>query len=158
MNKTMKGFKKAKEYFENLATIKTNPNSIALGFSIGTFVSILPTPGLSVLISLLIIFIYPKISKLAILAALVIWNPIILMPISAINYKIGDYILSNNPLNTITLFEKLFEVSKRILVGSLVTGTTIATISFFIVKAIAKEYQKKHEEKEKNILIKENQQ
>lgn len=44
---------KIKEHFQEIIRTKPSPHAIALGFTIGTFISILPTPGLNFALGLL---------------------------------------------------------------------------------------------------------
>ena len=56
----VKNSKKIREHFSEVIKIKRSPHSIALGFAVGTFLAILPTPGFSILLGLLIVLIYQK--------------------------------------------------------------------------------------------------
>lgn len=48
----VKSFKeKIMHHFHEALRIKKSPHSIALGFGIGTFIGILPTPGFGVLLA-----------------------------------------------------------------------------------------------------------
>ena len=106
---------KIKKHLEEVIKIKTSPHSIALGFAIGTFIAISPTFGLGIFIGLFIIFIFKKISKISLLIALAIWNPLTLLAVHPINYKIGNFILSNAPVKTYSseILNKLFVYSVR---------------------------------------------
>lgn len=89
---------KLKHHFHEVIKIKTTPHEIALGFSVGTFIGILPTPGFGILLAVLIFLIYEKISKLSLIGALAFWNPIVMMPIYFLSYKIGDWFFGSQPI------------------------------------------------------------
>ena len=140
---TKKFRNKFSSYFKELLKTKTSPHSIAMGFSIGTFVAILPTPGLNILLGLLIVFIFKKISKFALFGAMAIFNPLVLTPIYVFSYKIGNVIFSSEPIvryKFILLFQ-IYEFSRRFLVGNLFIATSISILSYFIVKKIVKKYE-----------------
>jgi len=44
--------------------IKKSAHSIALGFAIGTFIGIMPTPGFGVLFALLVVLFYKEVNKI----------------------------------------------------------------------------------------------
>jgi uncharacterized protein len=136
---------KIKKHFEEVIKLKTSPHSIALGFAIGTFVAIFPTPGFSVWLGLLIVLIYEKINKLSLFGAIAFWNPLFITPVFAWGYKIGDYILRTKPLieYPIVLIDRIYYITLRLVIGNTILGIIIAVISYFIVRKIAVEYQKK---------------
>ena len=73
---------KIKNYFLDVLRIKTTPHEIALGFSVGTFIEILPAFfGLDYLLAFIVILVYPKISKISLFGSLLILNAIFLAPL-----------------------------------------------------------------------------
>jgi uncharacterized protein len=144
----MKYFKnlklKLKNHFKEILRIKSSPYSIALGFSIGTFISLLPTPGFNILLCILVTILFNKVSKIALFSTLVIWNPITQAPIYAINYSLGNFILGD--LETIIFkvqnFQQVYEYTLRYLVGSFITATIISIVMFFIIYFITSKIQK----------------
>ena len=134
---------KFKKYFNDVIEIKTSPHSIALGFAIGSFIAILPTPGFNVLIVLLLIFLYKNISKLSAFAALAFWNPIVKIPIYMMSWRIGDFIFRNDIIVEfkLTLMDQIFRYTRRYLIGNLIIAIFISIISYYLVKFIAMKYQ-----------------
>ena len=47
----------------------SSDHEIALGFTVGTAISILPTPGFNLLLGALFIAVYPRVNKLAVFGA-----------------------------------------------------------------------------------------
>ena len=142
---------KIKNHFLEVLRIKTTPHEIALGFAIGTFIEILPSFfGLDFLIAFLIILIYPRISKISLFSAIIILNAIILTPIHLLNYYIGNLIFSGEPVIyfNIGFWDNLINVSRRFLVGSLITAPILSYITYKIVKKSVTKFQE--EEKLKN--------
>ncbi|MFH1788114.1 MAG: DUF2062 domain-containing protein [Candidatus Altiarchaeota archaeon] len=124
---------------------KTSPHSIALGFAIGTFIGILPTPGFGVLMGLLVILVHERVNKLALFTALALWNPLTLVLVYWASYRIGDVIFGSIPAEkySIVILNHAYNFTRRFLVGNLVLATTMSTLSYFTVKKIARRYQSK---------------
>ena len=137
--------KKLKNHFIEVLKIKKSPHSLALGFAIGTFISIIPTPGLNILIGLLILTIFPKVSKLSLLGAIFFWNPVLTIPIYTLAYKLGDIIFSNEPIIrfNIVFLDYVYNLSRRLLLGSLILATFFSILSYFIVRILVRKYYSK---------------
>lgn len=141
--------RKTERYLEKVIEIKHSPKAIAAGFAIGTFIGILPTPGLNILIGLLVVFLLPRISKIALFAAIILWNPIVSAPSYWLSYKIGAYLFAGAPVvkYNIEILNWAYEFSRRFLVGNVIVATTFSVISYFFVKWVATEYKKHKEHK-----------
>ncbi|MCA9497503.1 MAG: DUF2062 domain-containing protein, partial [Nanoarchaeota archaeon] len=127
---------KLKNHFLEILKLKTSPHEIALGFAIGTFIEILPTFfGIDYMLALIIILIYPKISKISLFGALLILNFIILTPIHLLNYYIGNLIYAGEPIIyfNIEFWDNLINISRRFLIGSLITAPIISLILYIFI-------------------------
>ena len=135
---------KIKKNFKEALEQKPVPQEIALGFSIGTAIAILPSFGLGALIGILIAFIYKKINKVALFLSFVFWNPFLLAPLTGLSYIIGDSILEDAPSTTFELefFNKIFIYTVRYLVGNIILASILTITSYFIVLYISKNYIK----------------
>jgi uncharacterized protein len=137
--------KKIKDHFKEVLKTKKGEKSIALGFAIGTLIAILPTYGFSILLGLLVVLIFKKISKISLFVGLAFWNPLILTPLYMLSYRIGDYLCRNSAiLNNITLFDKIYNFSRRFLIGNLIIAFSLSFISYFLVNGLLKAYKKNH--------------
>jgi uncharacterized protein len=136
---------KIKHHFHEVLKTKTSPHSIALGFSIGTFIALLPTPGFNVLLGFLILLIFEKVNKFSLFAALAVWNPFTQIPIYFLSYKLGDFIFRAAPVRQyeVVLIDHLYQFTRRYLIGNLIIAVTLSLISYFIVKKIATNYKAK---------------
>lgn len=135
-----------KKHLMNVLQIKTSPHEIAFGFAVGTFIEILPTYfGLDYIIALLIILIYPKISKISLFGAIIMLNVFILTPIHLLNFYIGNLIFAGEPVLYFQLefWNNLINISRRVLIGSLITGPIISVIVYFIIKKLVIKVQSK---------------
>jgi len=128
------------KYLKELIEIKTSPNSIALGFAIGTFIAILPTFGLGLFLGFLVILIFPKVSKLALIAALLFWNVFILIPLYSFCYKIGNLLFHNQPYIEYNyhFLTTIINFTRRFLVANLILALFLSILCYLIVYFISK--------------------
>jgi len=128
--------KKFKSYLGKLRKTKSSSHSIALGFAIGTFISILPTPGLSVLLGVLAVLLFKNFNKYALFIALALFNPFVTFPLHIYSYKIGNIFFQHQPVVVyeISFLSQIFQASRRLLVGSLILGGFVSFVSYFGVR------------------------
>ena len=125
---------KIKHHFEEVIKTKRSPKSIALGLSLGSFIALLPIPFIDFFIGLLLITIFPKINKYALVLGLLIWNPVTKIPIYAFSYKLGDMIFGSSHLilYDMNMLTKIYTYSRRFLVGNLLLAILISLIIYII--------------------------
>jgi uncharacterized protein len=136
---------KFKHHFKEVIRSKTSSHSIALGFSIGTFIGILPTPGFNILLGMLVILILKKISKFSLIGAMVLWNPLTLAPIYFLSLKIGNFLFGDMPIvkYDLLILDQIYHFSRRFLVGNILIAVAASLLSYFIVKKIVDLHRKK---------------
>ncbi|MBN1653295.1 MAG: DUF2062 domain-containing protein [Deltaproteobacteria bacterium] len=119
-----------------IKTTKKSPNYIALGFALGTLLAILPTPGISIVFGIILLLIFPRISKISMMAAIAVWNPFVTAPIYALSYEIGDLFFRDHEVLRIELtsLNQAWNFSKRLLFGTSIIGLTASLLSFFMIK------------------------
>lgn len=135
-----------KKHFKEVLRIKTTPFEIALGFSLGTFIAIFPTFGFGPLIGLVLVLIFKRISKVAMFLSFAIWNPLSLVPIYILGYKIGNFFFSELPIKTFKFLflDNLYIFTRRVLVGNTILAFVISILSYFIIYFSVNYYQKKN--------------
>lgn len=146
INKKRKRFsKKVKEHFREVLEIKTSTHSIALGFAIGTFISMLPTPGFNILLGFLIILIFKRINKFSLFGSLVLWNPLTLFPFYFLMYKLGNLMFSSAPVIrfNIVIIDQIYNFSRRFLIANIIIAIIMSIISYFVVRMVAEKYKKR---------------
>lgn len=143
MIKTVK--QKLKKHFHEIMKIKKSEHSIALGFAIGTFISILPTPGFNLLLGMVVVLIYKKINKISLFSSMAVWNTLTMMPLYILSYKLGDLIFGNAPVvkYKIELINQIYNYSRRYLVGNFVVAASVSILSYFVLKYIVRLYRKR---------------
>ncbi len=129
-----------KHHFREVAKTKTTTNSIAWGAALGTFISILPTPGFSVLIGLILVLIFSRINKFAIFIAMAVWNPLVTTPLYFLSYRIGDSIFKGVPADNLDLvfLDQAFNFTRRFLLGNLILAISLSILTFCIVYLIVR--------------------
>ena len=137
--------RRAKEHFKDVATLKRSSRSLAFGFALGTFISVAPTFGLAPLIGILLVLIFKRISKLALFASFLIWNPFVLLfIIYPAGLGIGNVILSeSSPTYNVGILNQVFAYSQMFLLGSIILALIASVISYFVVFLLIESYKKR---------------
>ncbi|MEK6934891.1 MAG: DUF2062 domain-containing protein [Nanoarchaeota archaeon] len=137
---------KLKKHFHGVQKTKKSPNQIALGFAIGTLISILPTPGINVLLGILIVILFKKVNKYSLFIAMGLWNFLTLPPIYYLSYELGDYIFESYLVTrfNISYLTVISNYIIRYIIGNVILAIIITPISYILTIIIVKKfYQKK---------------
>jgi uncharacterized protein (DUF2062 family) len=136
----MKFLEKIKLHFKEVLALKKDPQAIALGFSIGTLIALLPTFGFGILLGLIIMAIFKNISKISMFAAFAILNPLVLIPFYTLSQYLGNFLLGSLPITDIefTFLQNFYHYSLRFLLGNLIIALAVSIASYFIIYFIAK--------------------
>ena len=119
-------------FIQKLAKDNSTPASVALGFTLGSFIAILPTPGFGAFLALSLTLVFKNINRLAIIVSITIWNPLLLVPLYYLSYLLGSLLL-DQPVNLqeeISLYEMLSQYTNAFLVGNIILAVSIALISY----------------------------
>lgn len=128
---------RVKRYLKEVMSESTSDHDIALSLAIGSFITITPHPGLSIIFLLIVAFVYKKANKLALFGSMIIWNPLTVAPIYFAGYQIGEEIIGSTPqilfqsswLNSsYYFFIKLFS-------GVVILAFFIAILMYFLTRA-----------------------
>lgn len=127
---------------------KSSPESIAMGFSLGTLIAILPTPGFGVFIALFIAIFFKKMSKLAILISFTFWNPIIVAPLYWLSYELGGLFFTPNPSIQfdLAIFDQLYHYSGRFILGNAMIALLLSPLSYLTVYFLTAKYLRRQDE------------
>lgn len=139
-------YKKVNHHFQEVLRTKSDPHSLAFGFALATFLSLLPTPGVSILIGLALVLVFERMSKVSMALAYLIFNPFVATPFYAMGYQIGNNILSGIPDETVklTVMNAAYEFTTRVVLGNLILGAAVGSISYIMVYYFVRYYQKKY--------------
>lgn len=155
---------KIKNHFEEISKSEQSLHSIALGFAVGTFIAITPSLGLDLLIGLLVVLIFKNLNKFSVFGAMIVWNPLTLIPIHYLSFKIGDLLFGgSNFLNYnvyalsnfyVYMLSNFYEFSKRYLIGNLILAVFFSVLGYFVSIAVVKWYRKRSLKKGLTVKIK----
>lgn len=136
---------KIKHHFHEALKAKNSDHEVALGFAIGTFLEIFfLIPGLGLLISILVLLMYSRLSKYALLLALLFWNILFIAPLYILSYHVSNLIFDVSPSVDLDAFSSnVLLLSRRFLVGHLIVSSVFSIIIYFIAKWIIKTYRKR---------------
>lgn len=118
---------------------------VALGFGVGSFIALLPTPGLSIFIGLGVAALMKPASRPGVLLAMVIWNIWTLIPIFAASAWLGEIIFSDEAkvyfhaefLNQIVHF------TRRMLVGNLIISIPLSFVCYHVALKVIRKLRKR---------------
>ncbi|MCB9359227.1 DUF2062 domain-containing protein [Candidatus Woesearchaeota archaeon] len=151
--------KRIYDHFHEVVRVHKSPKSIAFGFCLGTLIAVLPTPGISILIGVLLVFLFKNINKFTLFGAMALWNPFTLVPVYYYSYAVGNFILGSSPIQEykIVMLDQVFHYTKRFLLGNAVIAVIMAGLSYIIVLKIsesiiiAKEKHKPNKDKKEKV-------
>jgi uncharacterized protein (DUF2062 family) len=134
-------------YSKEILKSNGNPESIAMGFSLGTLIAILPTPGFGIFLALFIALFFKKINKIAIVASFTLWNPLILAPIYWFSYELGDLFYTPDPSIKfdLAIFDQLYHYSGKFILGNATIALIMSTMGYVVIYTLVQKYLKKRD-------------
>ena len=127
-----------KARLKEMLSARSWPHEIALGFAIGTLISILPTPGFNLLLGALVITVYPHLNKLAVFGAMAFYNPIVMIPFYWASYQVGSLILGLNSVihHDVVVISEAYDFTRRYLIGNLIVAVITSIVTYPLVREI----------------------
>lgn len=120
-----------KQQWQEMVQTNASPKHIALAFAVGTFISVLPTPGLNLVLATLLASLFKQLNRAGLLAAIAVWNAVVVAPIYALSHKVGTSLPVFSEQNLAVGF----------LVGNLLLAVVITAVSYLIVHVGIGRYQ-----------------
>lgn len=143
-----------KSFFEELSNSESTPHEIALGFAVGTFFAILPTPGFSFFLGFLFAMVYKKVNKLSLFGSLALFNPIVNLPFYTLSYIIGDALYGTAPVVTfkIIFLDTVINYTRRFLTGAFIIALGMSVIGYILIRLFSEinNYKKRKRLSKKN--------
>ena len=124
--------RKVTGFIQKLANENSTPTSIALGFTLGTFIAILPTPGFGAFLAISLALVFTIFNRLAVIIAITIWNPLLLVPLYYLCYLLGNVLL-DRPINLneeLSLYDLLSDYTTAFLLGNIILAVFISLITY----------------------------
>ena len=124
-------------------TEEYTPREIAASFALGTFITMLPTLGVGLLVFVVLALVFDRISKLALLASVVVFNPVVKWGVYVASFALGVAFLG--PVDGVTTADISFssgpEIVARLLVGNLILAVIATVVAYPAVYRLAVAYE-----------------
>ena len=119
------------------------PRETARSFAVGTFITMLPTLGAGLLVFLAIAYLFDSVSKIALFASVLVFNPVVKWGVYASSFVLGVVLLG--PVEGVAMADVSLsagpEIVARLLVGNLILALLATGISYVIVHRLAVRYR-----------------
>lgn len=119
------------------------PRQVAASFALGTFITMLPTFGTGLLLFVVIIAVTDRVSKLALFASVVVFNPLVKWGVYAASFTLGVFLFG--PVEGVTVTDVSLSAAPaivvRLLVGNLLLAVIAATLGYLVVYRLAARYE-----------------
>lgn len=127
----------AKEKVDLMMKAEASAHNQALGFALGTLISLLPTPGVNIALSLLLASWF-RLHKATVLLSLAVWNVFVTAPFFAMSYRLGNWLFPAPATTSIAAQWQAQVISfvQGFLVGNLIISVAIAAVSYTIALVI----------------------
>ena len=116
------------------------PNDVAASFAVGLFVTSLPTLGTGLLVFVALAALFDRISKLALLASVVVLNPVVKWGVYAVSFWLGVQFLG--PVSGVTPSDISFsagpEIVARLLVGNLILSVIFTLVGYVLALRVVR--------------------
>lgn len=128
------------EQFRAMLDADTPADSTAAAFAAGTLVSTIPVPFLDMALAMLVLRLAgQRLPRLPILAAMALWNNLIMAPLYATTPRIGGFVLTRVPVEMAA--SPTLDLVLRILVGYIVIALTLTVVGYVAVRLGVGQYQ-----------------
>ena len=120
---------------ETAFEVERPPNDVAASFAVGVFITALPTFGAGLLLFVVLATAVDRISKLALLASVVVLNPVVKWGVYAASFWLGNRILGPAPGTTLSevSFSAGPDIVARLLVGNLILAVVFTVVGYVVV-------------------------
>lgn len=124
----------AKEKAEALLKAEVSAHNQALGFAVGTFISLLPTPGFNFALALLLASWF-RLHRATVLVSLAVWNVFVTAPFLAMSYRLGNWLFPAPATASVPSQWQAQVVSfvQGFLVGNLIIAVGVTAVSYTVV-------------------------
>lgn len=137
-----------KEKAVELLKADASAHNQAMGFAVGTFISLLPTPGLNFALALLLASWF-RLHRATVLVSLAVWNVFVTAPLFALSYRLGNILFPAPATASVSAQWQAQVISfvQGFLVGNLIIAVGITAVSYTIVLFIVWLFRDKQQAK-----------
>ncbi len=135
---------RAKEMLWEAFSEEHSTEEVAQSFSLGVFITMLPTLGTGFIAFVALAAVVDRLSKLALVASAVVFNPVVKWGVYALSVSLGFFLLG--PVEGVSMSEvSLYaapEVALRLVVGNVILAIIAAVPSYFIAHRVVERYRR----------------
>lgn len=138
--------KRIRSAFEDAFAEKHTPHQVAGSFSIGVFITTLPSLGLGLVFFLFLTRLSDRISPIAIFSSALVINPLVKSPMFIAAYWIGSRLLGPVALTSSDDLADATAIAARMISGFVVIGVVVAAVGYVVVYVLVTQYRKREVE------------
>jgi len=124
---------------------KHTSREVAFSFSLGVFITALPTLGVGVLVFFVLAFLFDRLSKIALFASVLILNPVVKWGVYGTSYSLGRFLLGPAPgvsFESVSLSMGV-DVLVRLWLGNLILATAFAIVAYVAGLRLINEFRRR---------------
>ena len=129
------------------------PREVAGSFAVGVFITMLPTLGTGLLLFVVLVALFKSISKIALFASVIVFNPVVKWGVYAASFTLGTLLLG--PVEGVTMADVSLsagpEIVVRLLVGNLILAVVATVLGYVVVFRLVVSYREQLEPLEEAI-------
>lgn len=119
------------------------PHRVASSFALGSFITMLPTLGVGVLVFFVLVYLFGWINKIALFASVVVFNPVVKWGVYAGSLTLGFALLG--PVEGVSLSDRPGlgagrAVVVRLLVGNTILALVATAVAYVVAHRVASTY------------------
>lgn len=135
---------RAKEMLWEAFTEEHSTEEVAGSFSVGVFITMLPTLGTGFIAFVALAAVVDRLSKIALVASAVVFNPVVKWGVYALSLSLGFFLLG--PVKGVSVTDPSLnaapEVVLRLVVGNVILAIVAAVPSYFIAYQVVDRYRR----------------
>lgn len=121
------------------------PREIAVSFSLGVFITALPTLGVGVAVFLVLAYLFKQLSKIALFASVIVLNPAVKWGVYGTSYWLGTRLLEPVPEEAMDAFTPVTgsEHLLRLWAGNLLLAIVFAVVAYVLALRLVIEFRRR---------------
>ncbi len=141
----MAHFNHLKAALQRIKNTEGSADRVARSFAVGSFFALLPTFGFGIVFAGLTLLLLNSLNRTAVIAAFVVWNPIVQIPLYLLSFQIGASLFAGAPVlaYNVELLNHVVSLTRRLLVGNLIITTILTSLSYLTVFVLIRTYKRK---------------
>ncbi|QHS16972.1 DUF2062 domain-containing protein [Halopenitus persicus] len=122
-----------------------SPREVAFSFSLGVFITALPTLGFGVAVFLALAYLFKQLSKIALFASVIVLNPAVKWGVYGTSYWLGRRLLGPIPPEAVGTFTPIAGSHHllRLWVGNLVLAVVFAVVAYVIALRLVHAFRRR---------------